>query len=98
MKFSRSIVSFAFLATLGCAGAAFAHGAPQSASDEAPSFDEVAKGKSALGRSDLPKDVPALKELRAHINEADTNHNGRIEKDEYDAYVNKSKQRPQNQN
>ncbi len=39
----------------------------------------------------MPKDNEALKPLRAHFNEADQNHDGRVDKSEYDAYVNKNK-------
>ncbi|MDR6936381.1 hypothetical protein [Luteibacter sp. 3190] len=99
MKFSRSIVSFALLATLGT-GAAFAHGTPQDDAGKsgAPAFSEVSKDGKYVKRSDLPKDNDAVKELRAHYNEADTNHDGKVDKGEYDAYVNKASARPQNQN
>ena len=98
MKYSRSIVSFALLAGIGIATAA-AHGAaPQDNGDSsgAPAFSDISKHGKSIKRSDVPKDVDALKELRAHFPEADANHDGRVDKGEYDAYVNKSKQ-PQQQ-
>jgi hypothetical protein len=100
MKYSRSIVSLALLAGIGI-GTAFAHGvSPQSQSDTgdssgAPAFSEISKDGKSIKRSDVPKDVDALKELRAHFPEADANHDGRVDKGEYDAYVNKSKQQQQ---
>ncbi|NID15318.1 hypothetical protein [Luteibacter yeojuensis] len=92
MTYSRSIVSFALLASLAT-GAAFAHGAPPQATpgdSGAPSFSDLDKdNKGSIRRSDVPKDVDALKELRAHFNEADTNHDGKVDKGEYDTYINK---------
>jgi hypothetical protein len=64
----------------------------------APSFAELdPQGKGSLQRKDIPKDAEALKTLRAHFSEADTNHDGKVDKGEYDAYVNKSStaQQPQ---
>jgi len=91
MTYSRSIVSFALLASLAT-GIAFAHGAPPQASSDdgaAPSFDSLNDGKP-IRRGDVPKDVDALKELRAHFNEADRDHNGTVDKSEYDAYIHKA--------
>lgn len=88
MKYSRSIVSFAVL-TAFCAGTAMA----QSESG-APSFADLSKDGKSIKRSDLPKDNDALKEMRAHFNEADTNHDGKVDKGEYDAYIAKGSQRP----
>jgi len=85
MKYSRSIVSFALVAGLSI-GAAFAQDTPSDDSG-APAFQDLAKGKKALGRSDIPSDVPALKELRAHISDYDSDHNGRIDEAEYKAYL-----------
>ena len=98
MKHSRSFVTFALLGTL-VSGAAFAHGiAPQDASGSgAPAFLDISKDGKSIKRSDIPKDVDALKELRAHFNEADLNHDGRVDESEYDAYINKNSQRPQSQ-
>jgi hypothetical protein len=57
----------------------------------APAFSDLdKKGKGYIQRSDLPKDNDALKEMRAHFNEADKDHNGRVDASEYNAYVNKS--------
>ncbi|HEY4145583.1 EF-hand domain-containing protein [Pinirhizobacter sp.] len=59
-----------------------------STSGEAPSFDDLDKNhKGSLGRSDIPKDVDALKQLRAHFGEADADHNGRLSPAEYNTYV-----------
>jgi hypothetical protein len=59
-----------------------------SASGGAPSFDELDKNhKGSLGRSDLPKDVEGIKQLRAHFGEADQDHNGRLSPAEYNTYV-----------
>lgn len=95
MKYSRSIVSFALLASLGI-GTALAQSAP---SDDtgAPSFSDIAKDKKTISRSDLPKDVPALKELRAHFPEGDLNHDGKLDKSEYDAYLSKNSPQAQRQ-
>lgn len=96
MKYSRSIVSFALLASLAT-GIAFAHGAPppqDQSSSGAPSFSELDKdNKGYIKRGDVPKDVEALKTLRAHFPEADQNHDGKVDKSEYDAYVNKDSNR-----
>ncbi|NII54501.1 EF-hand domain-containing protein [Luteibacter sp. SG786] len=91
MTYSRSIVSLALVASLS-AGVAFAQGnAPQAQSDDsgAPAFSSLNDGKP-IRRGDVPKDVDALKELRAHFNEADTNHDGRVDEGEYNAYINKA--------
>jgi hypothetical protein len=66
--------------------------AGQAAADQGdkpmPSFEDLdTKGHGYLVRGDLPKDVPGLSKLRQHLSEADTNHDGRISKSEYDAYV-----------
>ncbi|GAA0908384.1 hypothetical protein GCM10009552_17580 [Rothia nasimurium] len=65
---------------------------PGSGSDNgAPPFSDLDKsGKGFITRGDVPKDIDALKPLRAHFNEADQNHDGRVDKAEYDAYVHKS--------
>lgn len=81
------------------AGPAFAlqaapQAAPSAASDSsaAPSFDELDKDhKGSLGRSDIPKDVESLKQLRAHFGEADQDHNGRLSPAEYNTYVGSNK-------
>jgi hypothetical protein len=100
MKYSRSIVSLALLASLAT-GVVFAHGAPpqdQPGTSGAPSFSDIDKdNKGYIKRSDVPKDVEALKTLRAHFPEADQNHDGKVDKSEYDAYVNKDSNRPQQQ-
>jgi hypothetical protein len=91
MTYSRSIVSLALVACLST-GVAFAQeNAPQAQSGDsgAPDFSSLNDGKP-IRRSDVPKDVDALKELRAHFNEADRDHNGQVDKAEYDAYINKA--------
>jgi len=91
MTYSRSIVSLALVACLS-AGVAFAQeNAPQTQSGDsgAPAFSSLNDGKP-IRRGDVPKDVDALKELRAHFNEADTNHDGRVDEGEYNAYINKA--------
>jgi hypothetical protein len=91
MKYSRSIVSLALLAVLGIGMAS-----AQSENGGAPDFSDISKDGKSIKRSDIPKDVDALKQLRAHFPEADLNHDGKVDKGEYDAYVNKSNQ-PQQQ-
>src|ERR1700754_5090589 len=93
----RHVLAAGAIATL-LAGPAFAlhaaRGAPSAAGDpgSAPSFDELDKDhKGSLGRSDIPKDVEALKQLRAHFGEADQDHNGRLSPAEYNTYVGASK-------
>jgi len=97
MKFSRSIVSFALVAAIGT-GAAFAQGSPQDQSSAAPAFSDVSKDGKEVKRGDLPKDNDAVKELRAHFREADTNHDGKVDKSEYDAYLNKANVRQPGKN
>ncbi|UPG88809.1 hypothetical protein L2Y96_15525 [Luteibacter aegosomaticola] len=60
-----------------------------SQSSGAPAFSDLSKDGKGITRSDIPKDNPALKEMRAHFSEADKDHNGRIDAAEYNAYVNK---------
>jgi hypothetical protein len=53
-----------------------------------PSFEQLDTAHHGyLTRSDVPKDVEGLKNLRMHFADADSNGNGRIEKSEYAAYV-----------
>ncbi|UPG87148.1 hypothetical protein L2Y94_07300 [Luteibacter aegosomatis] len=65
-------------------------GAAGQQDEGAPPFDTVSKGAKLIRRSNLPQDVPALSQLRAHFGEADQDHNGSLDKSEYDAYVHKS--------
>lgn len=54
----------------------------------APSFEDLDKNQDGkLVRSEIPKDVDALKQLRAHFREADLDGNGFLSKDEYQRYV-----------
>jgi glucose/arabinose dehydrogenase len=53
-----------------------------------PSFDELDKAHHGyLNRRDIPSDVDALKPLRAHFMEADSDGNGRLDPKEYAAYA-----------
>jgi len=53
-----------------------------------PTFEELdTKGRGYIQRGDVPKDVPQLSKLRSHFAEADLNHDGRLSKSEYEAYV-----------
>jgi hypothetical protein len=100
MKNARLFIALTTSSALAMAGLAAAHtSAPasptpagQAAADQdnkpMPTFEELdTKGHGYLLRGDLPKDVPGLTKLRSHLSEADTNHDGRISKSEYDAYV-----------
>jgi hypothetical protein len=82
--------------TLAGTGQVFAQEAqPQAATTPAASADEGAPDFNTLDtqhrgyivRGDIPKDVPALKQLRAHFSEADLNHDGHVSGSEYNAYV-----------
>lgn len=54
----------------------------------APSFGDLDKNHDGkLVRSEIPKDEPALKQLRAHFHEADLDGNGSLSKEEYQRYV-----------
>ncbi|MDF4004572.1 hypothetical protein [Luteibacter sahnii] len=85
------------LATLLVAGAAQASPQASAGLDTgAPSFADLSKDGKPLRRSDLPKDNEALRELRAHFGEADKDHNGSLDKSEYDAYIHKADAQKQN--
>lgn len=58
-----------------------------SPSPDAPDFMELAKGKGYITRADIPKNEPTLDQLRLHFNEADTDHNGRVDEREYGVYL-----------
>lgn len=54
----------------------------------APTFADLdKKGEGALHRSDIPKGVEALKQLRAHFDQYDTDHGGSLSPHEYEIYV-----------
>lgn len=73
-------------------------GAPNASASAAPAFSDLdTKGKGYIQRSDIPKDNDALKEMRAHFNEADKDHNGRIDASEYHAYIMKNDVSPDHQ-
>ena len=57
----------------------------------APAFEDLDKDHHGqLHRGDIPKDVPALAQLRAHFAEADVNHDGQISPAEYHQYVDRA--------
>ncbi len=96
MKHSRLFLSMVAAITLAGAGQVFAQEAqPQAAPTTsatadggAPDFNTLdTQHRGYIVRSDIPKDVPALKQLRAHFNEADLNHDGHVSGSEYNTYV-----------
>jgi hypothetical protein len=95
MKHSRLFISLAAATALAGAGHVFAQEAqPQaaptgaSADEGAPDFNTLdTQHRGYIVRADIPKDVPALKQLRAHFNEADLNHDGHVSGAEYNSYV-----------
>lgn len=55
---------------------------------DAPSFEDLDSNHDGkLVRSELPRDVDALKQMRAHFREADQDDNGSLSKHEYQRYV-----------
>ncbi len=55
---------------------------------DAPSFEDLDKnGDGKVVRSEVPKDIDALKQLRAHFREADLDGNGSLPQEEYQRYV-----------
>jgi hypothetical protein len=57
-------------------------------SSDVPPFAELDTNHDGkLSRSEVPRNVEALKQLRAHFNEADRNGNGALEPEEYAAYT-----------
>jgi len=86
MKFSYSLVSFALIAGLGI-GTALAQDA--ASSNDAPAFSDLSKGGKYITRGDIPKDNERLKQLRTHFGESDVDHNGKIDENEYNAYLSK---------
>ena len=53
-----------------------------------PSFDDLdTHHHGYLLRSDIPKNVEALRELRLHFRDADTDGNGQLSRSEYAAYI-----------
>jgi hypothetical protein len=96
MKRKHLVVGPFVIALLTMAGPAMAqspapspgHSTQAPAEKPAPTFKDLdKKGVGYLVRSDLPKDVPQLKKLRLHFDEADLNHDGRISGPEYNAYL-----------
>jgi hypothetical protein len=86
MKFSYSLVSFALIAGLGV-GTAFAQDA--ASSSDAPAFSDLSHGGKYITRKDIPEDNERLKQLRMHIGDNDSDHNGKIDEKEYNAYLSK---------
>ncbi|MFK2903600.1 EF-hand domain-containing protein [Dyella ginsengisoli] len=63
-------------------------GVKDAGATDAPSFEDLDKNHDGkLVRSEMPKDVDALKQLRAHFREADLDGNGWLSKEEYQRYV-----------
>ena len=91
----RHVLAAGAIATLLAGPALALQAAPQGSSSDsggAPSFDELDKNhKGSIGRSDIPKDVEALKQLRAHFGEADVDKNGRLSPAEYNTYIGANK-------
>ena len=55
---------------------------------DAPAFEDLDKNHDGkLVRSEIPKDVDAIKQLRAHFREADLDGNGSLSEEEYQRYV-----------
>ncbi|KRE88332.1 hypothetical protein ASG87_06860 [Frateuria sp. Soil773] len=55
---------------------------------QVPGFGDLDKAhRGYLDRSDIPKDVESLRDLRMHFNDADLNHDGLLTPDEYGAYT-----------
>lgn len=55
---------------------------------DAPSFEDLDKNHDGkLVRSEIPRDEPSLKQLRAHFHEADLDGNGSLSKEKYQRYV-----------
>ena len=55
---------------------------------DAPSFEELDKNHDGkLVRSEIPADVDAVKQLRAHFRDADLDGNGSLSQEEYQRYV-----------
>lgn len=98
-----SLVTFAVAALFGLAAATPASAqqdAPAAQSvpaqaDQAgglPSFGDLDKQNHGyLTRSDIPKNIDGLKQLRAHFKEADADHNSRLSPTEYAIYVQSQK-------
>ena len=58
-------------------------------SSDAPAFSDLSKGGKYITRGDIPKDNERLKQLRTHFSESDADHNGKIDENEYNAYLSK---------
>jgi hypothetical protein len=55
---------------------------------DAPAFEDLDKNHDGkLVRSEIPTDVDAVKQLRAHFREADLDGNGSLSEEEYQRYV-----------
>lgn len=57
-----------------------------------PSFDSISGGDKMLARDEvtpaLEKKYPALTDLKAHWDDADMDHDGKIDQHEYEAFMN----------
>lgn len=101
MKGKAAIGILPALFGLAMAGAVQAQDTPQPASPPpavappgapahtgAPPFEQLDTNHDGkLSRSEIPKNVDALKQLRAHFNEADINGNGTLDPGEYSSYT-----------
>lgn len=98
----RSIIALTITALFGLgvttayAGTPAASGQPSQATpgsadtsqSAAPSFDDLdTHHHGYLLRSDIPKNVEALRELRLHFRDSDTDGNGQLSRSEYSAYI-----------
>jgi hypothetical protein len=87
MKTTRSLLLATAIAAAGIfSSAAFADG-----NANYPSFASIAGGKKMLSRDDINKldetKYPALKDLKAHFDDADLDHDHNINKYEYDHFM-----------
>ncbi|MGF6709516.1 hypothetical protein QFZ41_000480 [Luteibacter sp. W1I16] len=87
MKSARPLVLAAAMATATLlSSAAFADG-----SAKYPPFASIAEGKEMLSRDEInkldEKKYPKLKGLKSHFTDADLDHDGTINKYEYDLYM-----------
>lgn len=69
----------------------FSHAALADGSARYPSFASIAHGKKMLSRDEIDKldetKYPALKDLKAHFDDADLNHDHNINQYEYDHFM-----------
>lgn len=86
MTFFATSALFGALCMASPMTSAMAAGHPDAS--KVPSFEDLdANHDGKLVRSEIPKDVEALKQLRAHFREADRDGNGSLSKEEYERYM-----------